>query len=56
LQGVVRDFQQTLQHGASERAVIPFNRKAEWGPDGRIAPDAPAYSPFIPHKPRLDFE
>ena len=56
LQDVVRDFQRTMESGASERAVIPFNRKAEWGPDGRIAPDAPVFSPFIRHKEQLDLE
>jgi NAD(P)H dehydrogenase (quinone) len=35
-------------------AQIPFNRMAEWGADGRIRPEAPAYSPYIRHKERLD--
>lgn len=34
--------------------VIPFNRMSEWGPDGRIVPEAPAYSPFMRHRERLD--
>jgi NAD(P)H dehydrogenase (quinone) len=35
-------------------ATIPFNRMAEWGPDGRIVADAPIYSPFIRRKQQLD--
>jgi NAD(P)H dehydrogenase (quinone) len=56
LREVARNFWQTLQGGASGRAVIPFNRKAEWGSDGRIVPSAPVYSPFIRRKEHLDFE
>ncbi|MGH6934340.1 MAG: NAD(P)H-dependent oxidoreductase [Dongiaceae bacterium] len=36
------------------RAVIPFNRMAEWGADGRVVAAAPAYSPFIRHRQRLE--
>jgi NAD(P)H dehydrogenase (quinone) len=56
LHGVAHDFQQTLRGGANERAVIPFNRKSEWGPDGRIVSEASVYSPFIRRKVRLDLE
>ena len=56
LQDVARDFRQTLQGGASGRAAIPFNRKAEWGPDGRLVPGATVYSPFIRRKEHLDLE
>lgn len=56
LQDVVRDFRATLRGGASGRTVIPFNRRAEWGADGRIVPGAPVYSPFIRRKQRLELE
>ncbi len=56
LQDVVRNFRRTLQGGASGRATIPFNRKVEWGPDGRIVPGAPVYSAFIRRKEHLDLE
>jgi NAD(P)H dehydrogenase (quinone) len=56
LKDVGRDLQTSLQGGAAKRAAIPFNRKAEWGPDGRIKPDARVYSPFIRRKPHLDLE
>ena len=36
--------------------VIPFNRMAEWGADGRIKADAPIHSPFVRRKQRLDLE
>jgi len=39
-----------------ERATIPFNRKSEWGADGRIVPGAPVYSPFIRRKRHLELE
>lgn len=41
---------------AHKRAAIPFNRMAEWGPDGRIRPEAPVHSPFIRRKRHLDLE
>lgn len=34
--------------------VLPFNRMGEWGDDGRIKAEAPAYSPFIRHRRELD--
>jgi NAD(P)H dehydrogenase (quinone) len=37
-----------------EVPLIPFNRMAEWGTDGRVVPQAPVYSPFIRRKQRLD--
>jgi NAD(P)H dehydrogenase (quinone) len=37
-----------------ESPVIPFNRMAEWGADGRIRPEAPAHSPFVRHRRELD--
>lgn len=38
----------------SDRKTIPFNRMADWGPDGRIVHDAPSYSPFLRHRRELD--
>jgi len=38
------------------RAVIPFNRMAEWGANGRIAAEAAVHSPFIRRKRHLDLE
>ncbi len=55
LAGIAEDFRATLrQIGARE--TIPFNRKAEWGPDGRIVPGAPVYSPFIRRRRELELE
>ena len=36
------------------RRALPFNRKADWGENGRSLPDAPAYSPFVRHRSDLD--
>ena len=55
LKGVVERFAAALTH-VGERATIPFNRKAEWGSDGRIVPGAPVYSPYIRRKQHLDLE
>jgi len=55
LKEVVADFCGTLPR-VGERATIPFNRMAEWGEDGRIAPGAPVYSPFVRRKRRLELE
>ena len=33
-----------------QRATVPFNKMADWGADGRIRPDAPAYSPYMRHR------
>ena len=53
LRRIEEDFHAALRDPLG-RAVIPFNRKAEWGADGRIKPDASVYSPFIRHKKDLD--
>jgi NAD(P)H dehydrogenase (quinone) len=37
-------------------AVIPFNGMADWGANGRIKAAAPAYSPFIRHRERLEID
>ena len=55
LDGIIADLRVSLAE-IDRRPVIPFNRKAEWGADGRIVPDAPVYSPFIRRKAKLDFE
>lgn len=46
LRSVVRDFQGALT-GSASRPMIPFNRRAEWGADGRIMPEAPVHSAFM---------
>jgi NAD(P)H dehydrogenase (quinone) len=55
LQAVVADYCATLPR-LSPRATIPFNRMDEWGEDGRIAPGAPVYSPFVRRRRRLELE
>jgi NAD(P)H dehydrogenase (quinone) len=55
LRTIVDDFRATLPR-VGERARIPFNRKDEWGADGRIVPGAPVYSPFIRRKQHLPLE
>jgi NAD(P)H dehydrogenase (quinone) len=55
LKGIVADFEAVLS-GIASRRIIPFNRKAEWGADGRITPGAPVYSPFIRRRQKLDLE
>jgi NAD(P)H dehydrogenase (quinone) len=37
-----------------QRPVIPFNRMAEWGANGRIVADAGVHSPFIRRRQHLD--
>jgi NAD(P)H dehydrogenase (quinone) len=53
LQGVASDFCHQLAD-LDARPTIPFNRMAEWGADGRIKPNAPAYSPFVRHRKILE--
>ena len=55
LQRVEADLRALLQ-GLDKRPVIPFNRMAEWGADGRIIPGAPVHSPFIRRKKQLELE
>ena len=55
LRRVEEDLGATLRD-LDRRAVIPFNRMAEWGTDGRIVPGAPVYSPFIRRKRKLELE
>ena len=42
--------------GIETEVPIPFNRMDEWGSDGRIRPDAPAHSPFMRHRERLEID
>ncbi len=55
LRGVEQNFRDELDR-LDTRAVIPYNRLAEWGANGRIVPEAPVYSPFIRRKQHLDIE
>jgi len=55
LKAIVADFRATLPRVA-ERAVLPFNRMAEWGEDGRIIAGAPVHSPFVRRRRRLELE
>jgi NAD(P)H dehydrogenase (quinone) len=55
LQGIVAELGTTLAD-LDGRTTIPFNRKAEWGADGRIVPGAPVYSPFIRRKAKLEID
>ncbi len=34
--------------------ALPFNSMSDWGDDGRIKPSAPALSPFVRHREKLD--
>lgn len=55
LKGIVAEFRSVLP-AVADRATIPFNRKADWGEDGRIRPGAPVHSPFIRRRRVLDIE
>lgn len=55
LQGVTESLRHRMRN-LDRVPVIPFNRMAEWGEDGRIRPTTPAYSPFIRHRERLDLD
>ena len=55
LKRVEENLGATLQ-GLDQRAVIPFNRMAEWGADGRITAAAAIHSPFIRRKQHLELE
>ncbi len=53
LAAIVAELRATLP-AIADREVIPFNRKEEWGEDGRIRPGAPVHSPFIRRRKVLD--
>ena len=42
--------------GIEAEPLVPFNPMSDWGEDGRIKPSAPAFSPFIRHREKLDLE
>jgi len=49
------DWTRTLD-AIDERSAIPFNRMADWGPDGRIRPGVPVHSPFVRRREKLELE
>lgn len=49
LKRIEADYAKALTQ-LDERGVVPFNKMAHWGADGRIMPDAPAYSPYMRHR------
>jgi NAD(P)H dehydrogenase (quinone) len=53
LRRVAADLDAALET-LDRRAVVPFNRMAEWGSDGRITAEAAIHSPFIRRKQHLD--
>ena len=55
LTSVEDDFRGLLKN-LNQRTVIPFNKMAEWGANGRIKAEAPVYSPFVRHKQHLVLE
>lgn len=55
LAGIERDWAARLQ-GIEAEKPIPFNKMADWGDDGRIKPDAPAHSPYIRHRDKLEID
>ncbi|MEQ8832033.1 MAG: NAD(P)H-dependent oxidoreductase [Alphaproteobacteria bacterium] len=55
LQDIQENYRARLRHVESD-PVVPFNRMADWGDNGRIKPDAPAYSPFIRHREELKID
>jgi NAD(P)H dehydrogenase (quinone) len=55
LRRVEQDLEDTLK-GLDRRPVVPFNRMAEWGVDGRITAEAEIHSPFIRRNQHLDLE
>ncbi len=46
----------TALRALDRRVVVPFNRMAEWGANGRITAEAAIHSPFIRRKQHLDLE
>src|SRR5262245_10737188 len=52
LEKVSNDFRSALAE-LDERPIIPFNRMAEWGRNGRIVPSAQGHWPFVRHRQLL---
>ena len=50
----VENQYQAVLAGLDQRSVISYNRMADWGANGRIVAEAPAFSPFVRHKRELD--
>ncbi len=55
LRGIVEALRAELPQ-AGTRRIVPFNRKAEWGADGRIVAQAPVHSAFVRRKRDLALE
>jgi NAD(P)H dehydrogenase (quinone) len=55
LKRVEQDLDAALRE-LDQRPVVPFNRMAEWGSDGRITTEGEIHSPFIRRKKHLDLE
>lgn len=55
LKKVSTDYAARLQTVDRESA-IPFNAMRDWGEDGRIKPSAPAFSPFVRHRKKLELD
>jgi NAD(P)H dehydrogenase (quinone) len=55
LRGVAADLGRAVGE-LDRRPMVPFNRMAEWGNDGRIVAGAPVHSPFIRRKDKLALE
>lgn len=55
LKKLTEDYATRLREIEAE-APIPFNPMSDWGEDGRIKASAPAFSPFIRHRKKLDLD
>ena len=55
LKKLCEDFTARLQ-GIEAEPLIPFNPMSDWGADGRIKATAPAFSPFVRHREKLDLD
>ncbi len=55
LKGIVGDLEARLQSIENE-SPLPFNRMSDWGADGRIKAGAPAFTPFMRHREKLEIE
>jgi NAD(P)H dehydrogenase (quinone) len=52
---LAQDYDARLR-GIEQEPLIPFNPMSDWGEDGRIKASAPAFSPFIRHREKLDID
>jgi NAD(P)H dehydrogenase (quinone) len=53
LKKILQDYATRLRE-IEQEPLIPFNPMSDWGEDGRIKASAPAFSPFIRHREKLD--